>query len=104
MEKQRQRTLAALAIITLITGCGGRTDEAAQACLDAARSKASGQSIDVDLKALAALATPDGEDAFRIRAPIVLDAGLSSELKQTLDCRVRLTANGPEITSLTFVF
>ncbi len=104
MGTQWQRILAAQAIAALAAGCGGRADEAARVCLEAAQAKAAGQSIDLNAKALAAHATPDGEDAFLIRAPIVLDAGLSGESKQTLDCRVRITANGAEIISLTFVF
>lgn len=104
MGTQWQRILAAQALAALVAGCGGQADEAARVCLEAAQAKAAGQSIDLNARALAAFAKPDGQDAFLIKAPIVLDAGLSSELKQTLDCRVRITGNGAEIVSLTFVF
>lgn len=103
MGMQRKRILAALAVAALAAGCGGRADDAARVCLEAAQAKTDGKSIDLSASALAGHAKEDG-DGFHIQAPILLDAGLPGELKQTLDCRVRFTANGPEIVSLIFVF
>lgn len=86
-------------------GCGGsRESAAAAACEAAAKERSQGKLLAVDLEALAASAVPEGEDVLRLQAPVTFDTGLQSQYSQTLDCRVKITAEGPKVIRTTFVF
>jgi len=95
---------AMLATAALLAGCAGKNDQAAKLCYDEVVNRAKDRTVTVDIKALAASAKPEGDDAVRIQAPIVFDAGLSSEQKNTVDCKVRFTDKGPELASIAFFF
>ncbi|MEO8671628.1 MAG: hypothetical protein ABI411_09970 [Tahibacter sp.] len=91
----RARILGMMGAVVL-AGCGGGREQlAAQACDDAIRTKLAGRGVDINLKDLAAHAAPEGADALRLLSTIVFDKGLSSEYKQTAECKVRFEEGKP---------
>ncbi|ODS63257.1 MAG: hypothetical protein ABS41_08875 [Arenimonas sp. SCN 70-307] len=86
-------------------GAGGsRGDLAAQACKVATESRLDGKLYDMDLKALAASMrdAPNGEKF--LTAPITIEPGLTSEVKQVVECTVRFTDAKPQPDVVGFVF
>lgn len=97
------RNLLMLAICTGLAACGvSRERSAADACLADADTRLQGKSYEVDVDALAASATSNAADTYQLSAPIVFDRGLSSEYRQTLECRVRFDAEQPSVIFLQF--
>lgn len=95
----------ALVLAVALGGCGGSIESrAAAACADAAKERAEGKLLAVDIDALAKNATAEGKDELRLQAPITFDTGLQSQYSQTLDCRVRITDGAPQVVGVTFVF
>jgi hypothetical protein len=103
-----------LIIVLLCAGlmaCGGSTapkskgDDAAQVCDAFAKTKLDGKLYQLDLKVLAASMKPNG-DTSQLNAPIVIEPGLPTEVKQTLECDVRFNANGTnaEVMNLIFIW
>ena len=79
-----------IACALVLAGCGGgREQQAAKACEDAIRNKLAGRGVDIDLKDFAAHATPEDGGTLLLRSIIIFDKGLSSEYKQTAECKVR---------------
>ena len=81
-------TLPIFIAAVLLSGCGGREQQAASACDKAVKDKIAGRAYDMSMKSLVTSVTVDA-DTLHLTAPIVFDKGLSSEYKQVLDCRVR---------------
>ncbi|HWU52692.1 MAG TPA: hypothetical protein VN153_07730 [Tahibacter sp.] len=80
----------AMALAVLLTACGGgREQMAAQACEAAVKNKLAGRTFELDSKALAARAKAESGDILSLNSEIVFDRGLTSEYKQTFDCKVR---------------
>jgi len=86
-------------------GAGGNRGElAAQACKAATESRLDGKLYNMDLKALAASMrdAPNGEKF--LTAPITIEPGLTSEVKQVVECTVRFTEGKPQPDVVGFIF
>lgn len=96
--------LMAMTLAVLLTGCGGgRETTAAKACEAAVRQKLAGRTFDLDLADMAAKAKAEGGDILYLTSTVVFDKGLSSEYKQTMDCKVRFEADkDPSVILLQF--
>jgi hypothetical protein len=86
-------------------GSGNKNEMAANACNVYAKSKLGEKLYTLDLKALAASLKDSGETS-KLTAPIVIEPGLASEVKQTLDCDVRFSVDGSsaEVINATFIW
>ena len=109
--------LCAVVVLTaMLAGCGGepsgsatvsnsKNDVAARACDAYAKSQLPDKTYQLDLTVLAASMKADS-DMQALSAPIVIDPGSSGEAKETLDCKVRFSADGKsaDVISLNFIF
>ena len=98
----RGATLAALAAC-LLTACGGgREDAAADACTKAIQAKLAGRNYEL-ARDLGANAKAEGADTLDLTGQITFDKSLSSEYRQTVDCKVRFEAGKePNVIFLQF--
>jgi hypothetical protein len=94
-----------------LAACGGGgaapdtpADLAAQACEVAAKSRLDDKLYELDMAALAASMTdaPNGEQF--LTAPILIEPGLTSEVKQIVECTVRFNEGSPNPDVVGFVF
>jgi hypothetical protein len=85
-------------------GGGSPNDLAAEACKAAAESRLEGKLYELDLAALAASMkdAPNGEKF--LTAPIVIEPGLTSEVKQIVECSVRFSEGKPTPDVVGFGF
>ena len=87
--------VAAMCLL-LLTACGGsRNDSAADACGKAIADKLAGKNFSLDSKDMTQGAKDESPEVVVIASTIVFDKGLSTEYKQTFDCRVRLENGKP---------
>jgi hypothetical protein len=100
----RMYWLCILALGLSLAACGGsRNDKAAAACNTEIAKRMNGRNFSVDLKDLAAHGKQESSDTWLFTSTVVLDKGLSSEDKQSYECRVRFDANGtPSVLYLQF--
>ena len=86
------------------TAAGNRNTLAAQACKAAAESRLDGKLYELDTQALGASmkSAPNGE--FFLTGPITIEPGLTSEVKQVVECTVRFTDAKPQPDVVGFVF
>jgi hypothetical protein len=90
----RGATLAAVAA-AMLTACGDADQSAAAgACIDAVQAKLAGRNYELVAKDLTASAKAVG-DELHLSSQITFDKSLSSEYRQTVDCKVRLEAGKP---------
>lgn len=96
--------VVAVAMAVLLSACGGgREHKAAQACESAVKNKLAGRTFEIDLRDLAARAKPESGDILSLNSQIVFDKGLTSEYKQTIDCKVRFEGDKePSVILLQF--
>ncbi len=88
--------VVALASTVLLAGCAAsREEQAAEACGKEIQTRLAGRNYEVSAKDLAAHAAAEGPDILRLASTIVFDKGLSSEYRQTVDCRVRFENGKP---------
>ena len=105
MAGHAARVITGLAMASILAGCGGSpASRAAAACEEAAKERAEGKMLSVDLKALEQSMANEGKDVLRLQAPVTFDTGLQSQYTQTLDCRVKVTNGGLHVVRVTFVF
>lgn len=85
-------------------GSGDRNSLAAQACKTAAESRLDGKLYELDLQALGASMrdAPNGEHF--LTAPITIEPGLTSEVKQIVECTVRFSESKPQPDVVGFIF
>jgi hypothetical protein len=90
-----------------LAACGGgfsnKNDMAANACDVFAKSKLGDKLYTLDKKVLAASMKDNGETS-KLMAPIIIEPGLVSEVKQTLDCDVRFSADGSSAEVINAIF
>jgi hypothetical protein len=87
---------AAALCLLLVTACSGdRNDSAADACGKAIADKLAGKTFSIDAKQMSQGARDESPDVVVIASTIVFDKGLSTEYKQTFDCRVRFENGKP---------
>ena len=107
------RTWLVIPMSTALIACGGGegadsggspNDLAAKACEDASKSRLDGKLYELDVGALAASMkdAPNGEKF--LTAPIIIEPGLTSEVKQIVECTVRFTEGKPAPDVVGFVF
>lgn len=94
----------AVAMATMLSACGGgREETAARACETAVRNKLAGRTFEIDVKSMARKAKAEGSDVLALNSEIVFDKGLTSEYRQTLDCKVRFEGDKePSVILLQF--
>ncbi|MDR3386640.1 MAG: hypothetical protein P4L92_06260 [Rudaea sp.] len=96
------RIALVLAMGLLAGGCGnGRNDQAAAACNAEIAKKLAGKSYEIDIGDLARHVKTEAADTVVLSSTAIFDKGLSTEYKQTYDCRVRFDSTGAP--SLIFV-
>jgi hypothetical protein len=106
------RSWLVVPVVVVLAACGGGesggggspNDLAAQACEAAAKSRLEGKLYTLDLAALGASMkdAPNGEKF--LTAPIVIEPGLTSEVKQIVECTVRFSEGKPAPDVVGFVF
>lgn len=108
------RILLVMTMAAALSACGGGGDAgvtggtpnqlAARACEDAAQARLDSKRYTLDLAALAASMkdAPNGEKF--LTAPIVIEPGLTSEVKQIVECTVRFSDAKPAPDVVGFVF
>ena len=96
--------LSAALAACLLAGCGGgREDVAAEACVKAIQAKLAGRSYELAARELAAHAKAEGTDTLDLNAQITFDKSLSSEYRQTVECKVRFeSGKEPNVIFLQF--
>lgn len=96
--------VVAVAMAVMLSACGGgREHTAAKACETAVKNKLAGRTFEIDLKDLAARAKAESGDILQLNSQIVFDRGLTSEYKQTVDCKVRFEGDKePSVIMLQF--
>ena len=94
----------------VIAACGQSADNdtpqqrAAVACESEAKVRIGEKTYQLDIAALAASAKP-ADDGWELQAPVIIDPGLRDEVKQTLECKVRIQQGKPdEVTNINFIF
>ena len=87
-------------------GGGSRNELAATACENYAKGQLADKTYQLDHEVLAKSMADAGDGANILRAPIVIDPGLSSESKQSLECTVRFVAgkDAPDVINLQFIW
>jgi hypothetical protein len=91
----RVRATLPLVIVLMTAGCGNSRDEhAAQACSDEIGKRLVGRSVGLDPSDMRKHIKSESSDTVLVTSTVVLDKGLSSENRQTFDCRVRFDAGG----------
>ncbi|HMM56378.1 MAG TPA: hypothetical protein PKD77_02140 [Rudaea sp.] len=91
----RTRIVSLLVCVLALGACSpSRNDTAASACNTEIGKRMNGRSFALDLKDLAAHAKAESADTVLLTSTIVMDKGLPSEDKQSIECRVRFDASG----------
>lgn len=84
---------------------GGKADAAAEACDAFVKTKLEGKQFTLDAKALAASQKINPDNSVVLNAPIIIEPGLTTEVKQSIKCEVRFGADdAPEVTNVTFIW
>jgi hypothetical protein len=109
--------LVVLVLMSLaLTACGdkggpagggsSRNELAATACESYAKGQLADKTYVLDHAVLAKSMADAGDGANILRSPIVIDQGLSSESKQSLECTVRFVAgkDAPDVINLQFIW
>lgn len=96
--------MVAIAMAVLLGACGGgREETAARVCESAVRNKLEGRTFELDVTSMARKAKAEGKDILSLNGRIVFDKGLTSEYRQTLDCKVRFEdGKEPSVILLQF--
>ncbi len=91
----RLRAALLIALCLLVSACGnGRDDHAAQACSDEIGKRLHGRNFGLDAADMVRHVKTEAADTVLVSSSVVLDKGMSSENRQTFDCRVRFDAAG----------
>jgi hypothetical protein len=110
----RIRALAAGLVALAVAGCGGsaggggggQAEAAAKACEASAKQTLGAKTYSLDLAALGATmaAQPDGSQL--LKGPVVIEPGLATESKQTLECSVRFVEGkeAPDVLRVQFIW
>jgi hypothetical protein len=106
------KLLASMPLLLLLAACGGsgggnaKNDAAANACDAYAKQQLGDKTYKLDLPALSASLVDQPGGMQFLKAPIVIDPGLSSEAKQSLECTVRFTAgkDQPDVMKMQFIW
>lgn len=87
------------------SGPGGKSGAAASACDAFVKNKLESKQYTLDLPTLAASMKPGVEGRSELSAPIVIEPGLTTEVKQTIQCDVRFgLEDKPEVMTVNFIW
>ncbi|MGH8049698.1 MAG: hypothetical protein ACREPB_03455 [Arenimonas sp.] len=87
------------------SGPGGKSGAAATACDAFVKNKLEGKQYKLDLTALAASLKEGTEGRADLSAPIIIEPGLTTEVKQSIQCDVRFGADEkPEVLTVNFIW
>jgi len=88
-------------VVVGLSGCGGKPD-----CDAYAKQQLGDKTYKLDLAALAGSLTELSGGMQFLKAPIVIDPGLTTEAKQSLECTVRFTAgkDQPDVMKMQFIW
>jgi hypothetical protein len=103
---------ASLPLLLLLAACGGggsagsKNEAAANACDAYAKQQLGDKTYKLDLAALGASLVDQSGGMKFLKAPIVIDPGLTSEAKQSLECTVRFTEGKeqPDVMKMQFIW
>lgn len=98
------RILILIAAAALLAACDGQNSRAVAACKTEIAGKVEGQDFRLDEADMAASATREGEDTIRIQSSILIDPGQAKEVRQTFDCRVRISDSRADVIALQFIW
>ena len=111
------KLLAFIAMATVLAGCGdggsartagsaNKNEMAASACDAYAKGQLAEKTYRLDHATLAASMTDAGDGSNFLHGPIVINPGLSSESKQSLECTVRWVAgkDQPDVLKMQFIW
>jgi hypothetical protein len=100
----RIRATLPTVLALLLAACGNsRDDHAASACSDEIAKRLAGRSFELDAADMTRHVKREAADTVLVSSTVVLDKAMSSENKQTFDCRVRFDAAGtPSVLYLQF--
>jgi hypothetical protein len=98
------RTLMLIALASTLAGCGSKESEAVAACKAEIQRKVENANFALDEADMAAKARREGENVVRIQSTITFDPGLPKEVKQSFDCRARVSADGADVIALQFIW
>lgn len=84
---------------------GGKTGSAASACEAFVKNKLEAKQYKLDLNVLASSMKQATDGSAVLTAPIIIEPGLTTEVKQTIQCDVRFGANDtPEVLTVNFIW
>ena len=87
------------------SGPSGKAGAAASACEAFVKNKLETKQYTLDLNVLAASLKQGAEGNADLTAPIIIEPGLTTEVKQTIQCSVRFTAEDkPEVMTVNFIW
>lgn len=105
----RRSIIVATCLVLAACGGGGAAPAgpngvAASACDAFAKTRMENKAYELDLAALAQSMKADA-DLQVLSAPIVIQPGTDGEVKQTLECKVRMSADGKtaDVINMTFL-
>jgi hypothetical protein len=108
----RIRALAAGVVALALAGCGGgggggsQNEAAAKACDASAKQQLGDKAYELDQAAFAATMAAQSDGSQLLKGPIVIEPGLSTESKQTLECSVRFVEGKdlPDVLRVQFIW
>lgn len=87
------------------TGPSGKAGAAASACEAFVKNKLEAKQYKLDLSVLAASLKQGTDGSADLTAPIIIEPGLTTEVKQTIQCDVRFgTDDTPEVLTVNFIW
>jgi hypothetical protein len=87
------------------SGPTGKNGAAAAACDAFVKNKLDGKQYTLDMNALAASMKNGSEGISNLTTAIVIEPGLTTEVKQTIQCDVRFSADEkPEVMNINFIW
>jgi hypothetical protein len=113
------RWMSVVGSAALLAACGGggaggdeppaastRNTLAATACAEYAHGKLGEKPYQLDQAALAASMVPGTDGTAALRGPLVINPGVASESKQTLECSVRFVdgRDAPDVLAMQFIW
>lgn len=104
------KAIVIIVLLALLTACGAgdkATDKntlAAKACEAYAKDQIGDKPYVLDRAVLAASMKDAGDGSMSLHGPITIEPGLTSELKETLECTVRFAEGKEQPDVITFQF
>jgi len=109
MKKTAMTLLPSLLLLAACGGAGGpggKNGAAAKACDAYAKGQLGEKTYALDLSMLAASMKDAADGTMTLEAPITIEPGLASEMKESLHCTVRFAEgkDEPDVINLQFIW